>query len=141
MRSNDKAQNERDSLTSTETVQPQQTSLPESIGPYKILGKIGEGGMGTVYIAEQRTPIRRRVVVKVVNLRMDTKQVLARFEVEHHALAVMNHPNIARVYDAGATAAGRPYFVLEHIPGIPITDYCNRNRLSNRRLSEHRLRT
>ena len=80
----------------------------------------------------QRTPIRRRVVVKVVNLRMDTKQVLARFEVEHHALAVMNHPNIARVIDSGATSEGRPYFVMEHVQGMPIHDYCDHNRLTNR---------
>ena len=107
-------------------------SMPSMIGPYKILERIGEGGMGTVYVAEQRKPIRRRVALKVIKLGMDTKQVLSRFEVEHHALAIMNHPNIARVFDAGATAEGRPYFVMEHVQGIPINDYCDRNRLTNR---------
>ena len=118
---------------STETSLPRAlTTLPDQIGPYKILERIGEGGMGIVYVAEQRKPVRRRVAIKVVKLGMDTKQVLARFEVEHHALGIMNHPNIARVYDAGATAEGRPYFVMEHVQGIPIQDYCDRNRLPNR---------
>ena len=102
---------------------------PNEFGPYKILEKIGEGGMGSVYVAEQREPVRRKVALKVIKWGMDTKEVLARFEVELHALTIMNHPNIARVYDAGATPEGRPYFVMEHVPGIPIADYCDRNCL------------
>ncbi|MCH8963861.1 MAG: serine/threonine protein kinase [Planctomycetes bacterium] len=112
------------------------TGHPERIGPYKILEKIGEGGMGVVYVAEQREPVRRKVALKVIKLGMDTKQVLARFEVEHHALTIMNHPNIARVYDAGATPEGRPYFVMEHVPGIPINDYCDRHLLNTRQRLE-----
>ena len=81
---------------------------PEQIGPYRILERVGEGGMGVVYVAEQREPVRRKVALKVIKLGMDTKQVLARFEVEHHALTIMNHPNIARVYDAGATPRDDP---------------------------------
>ena len=88
--------------------------------------------MGSVYVAEQREPVRRRVALKVIKWGMDTKEVLARFEVEHHALTIMNHPNIARVYDAGATSEGRPYFVMEYVPGIPLTDYCDGERLSTR---------
>ena len=76
--------------------------------------------MGAVYVAEQREPVRRKVALKVIKWGMDTKDVLARFEVEHHAFAIMNHPNIARVYDASATPEGRPYFVMEHVPGIPL---------------------
>ncbi len=108
------------------------TTHPEQIGPYRILEKVGEGGMGVVYVAEQREPVRRKVALKVIKLGMDTKHVLARFEVEHHALTIMNHPNIARVYDAGATPEGRRYFVMEHVPGIPINDYCDRHLLNTR---------
>ncbi|HEX6203112.1 MAG TPA: serine/threonine-protein kinase [Thermoanaerobaculia bacterium] len=103
---------------------------PEWIGPYRLLDKIGEGGMGVVYLAEQEKPIRRRVAVKVVKLGMDTAQVIARFESERQALALMSHPNVARVYDAGATPNGRPYFVMEYVAGLPITDYCDQHRLS-----------
>jgi WD40 repeat protein/serine/threonine protein kinase len=105
-------------------------SRPESIGPYRVLEVLGEGGMGVVYLAEQRAPVRRRVAVKLIKLGMDTRAVVARFEAERQALAVMDHPNIARVYDAGATADGRPYFVMEYVPGEPITDYCDRQRSS-----------
>jgi eukaryotic-like serine/threonine-protein kinase len=86
---------------------------------YRILRPVGEGGMGTVYLAEQREPIRRDVALKVVKLGMDTSQVLARFANERQALAMMDHPNIARIFDAGATAKGRPYFVMEYIEGVP----------------------
>ncbi len=96
---------------------------------YRILRPVGEGGMGTVYLAEQREPIRRQVALKVVKLGMDTSQVLARFANERQALAMMDHPNIARIFDAGATAKGRPYFVMEYIEGVPITQYCDRNRM------------
>ncbi len=97
---------------------------------YKILDLLGEGGMGVVYLAEQTEPMRRRVALKVIKLGMDTKQVVTRFEAERQALAMMNHPNVAKVFDAGATEDGRPYFVMEHVPGLAITDYCDRHRLS-----------
>ena len=86
--------------------------------------------MGTVYLAEQREPIRRKVALKVIKAGMDTKEVLARFDVEQHALTIMNHPNVARVFDSGATSEGRPYFVMEFVPGVPVTTHCDRNRLS-----------
>jgi serine/threonine protein kinase len=101
------------------------------IGPYKILQLIGEGGMGMVYMAEQQHPIARKVALKIIKHGMDTRQVIARFEAEQQALALMDHPNIARVFDAGSTQAGRPYFVMELVHGIPITDYCDRNSLPN----------
>ncbi len=99
------------------------------IGPYRIIDRIGEGGMGVVYLAEQEQPIRRRVALKVIRLGMDTEDVIARFEAERQALAIMEHPNIARVFDAGATERGRPYFVMEYVDGIPITRYCDREKL------------
>ncbi|MCJ7728758.1 MAG: serine/threonine protein kinase, partial [Sedimentisphaerales bacterium] len=99
------------------------------IGRYKLLQLIGEGGFGVVYMAEQEEPIRRRVALKIIKLGMDTKQVIARFEAERQALAMMDHPNIARVLDAGATDTGRPYFVMELVKGIPITEYCDKNNL------------
>jgi serine/threonine protein kinase/tetratricopeptide (TPR) repeat protein len=102
----------------------------DQIGRYKLLEKIGEGGYGVVYMAEQTEPIRRRVALKVIKLGMDTKQVIARFEAERQALALMDHPNIAKVLDAGATETGRPYFVMELVQGIRITDYCDENGLS-----------
>jgi eukaryotic-like serine/threonine-protein kinase len=102
----------------------------DRIGHYKLLEQIGEGGMGTVWMAEQQEPVRRKVALKVVKLGMDTKQVIARFEAERQALALMDHPNIAKVLDAGATETGRPYFVMELVKGIKITDYCDRNNLS-----------
>jgi eukaryotic-like serine/threonine-protein kinase len=101
-----------------------------TIGPYKLMEQIGEGGMGVVYVAEQSQPVRRRVALKVVKPGMDTKQVIARFEAERQALAMMDHPNIAKVHDAGATESGHPYFVMELVRGIPITEYCDREQLS-----------
>jgi serine/threonine protein kinase len=98
-------------------------------GRYKILERIGEGGFGVVYVAEQKTPVRRRVALKIIKLGMDTRAVVARFEAERQALAMMDHPNIAKVLDAGATDTGRPYFVMELVRGIPITDYCDQNNL------------
>src|ERR1017187_1630180 len=95
----------------------------DRIGHYKLLQQIGEGGMGTVWMAEQAEPVRRKVALKVVKLGMDTKQVVARFEAERQALALMDHPNIAKVLDAGAADTGRPYFVMELVRGIKITDY------------------
>src|SRR5271165_3843575 len=106
--------------------------IPETkcIGPYKLLQKLGEGGYGVVYMAEQEQPIRRRVALKIIKLGMDTKNVIARFEAERQALALMDHHNIARVLDAGATETGRPYFVMELVYGVRITDYCDQNRVS-----------
>ncbi len=102
----------------------------DRIGRYKLLQQIGEGGCGVVYMAEQEEPVRRRVALKVIKLGMDTKSVIARFEAERQALALMDHPNIAKVLDAGATDTGRPYFVMELVRGIKITDYCDQNNLS-----------
>jgi len=99
------------------------------VGRYKLLEKLGEGGCGVVYLAEQEEPVRRKVALKVIKLGMDTKQVIARFEAERQALALMDHPNIAKVLDAGATETGRPYFVMELVKGIRITDYCNQHHL------------
>ncbi len=109
-------------------------SSPEqgAIGPYKILERIGEGGMGVVYLAAQESPVRRRVALKIVKPGMDSAQVVARFEAERQALALMDHPHIARVLDGGSSAAGRPYFVMELVRGLPIGDYCDRRRLSTR---------
>jgi serine/threonine protein kinase/tetratricopeptide (TPR) repeat protein len=100
-----------------------------SIGPYKLIEQLGEGGMGVVFRAEQTQPVRREVALKVIKLGMDTGQVIARFDAERQALAVMDHPNIAKVFDAGATDRGRPYFVMELVRGIPITEYCDRHNL------------
>jgi eukaryotic-like serine/threonine-protein kinase len=103
---------------------------PDHIGPYKILECLGEGGMGVVYLAEQEQPIRRKLALKVIKQGMDTHEVIARFESERQALAIMNHPNIARVYDAGIAERGTPYFVMEHVPGVPIVAYCDKHRLN-----------
>ena len=102
------------------------------IGRYKLLELIGEGGFGVVYMAEQEEPIRRKVALKIIKLGMDTKQVIGRFEAERQALAMMEHPNIAKVLDASATDTGRPYFVMELVKGIPITEYCDKNNLDTR---------
>jgi serine/threonine protein kinase len=106
------------------------------VGPYKLLQKLGEGGCGVVYMAEQEKPVRRRVAVKVIKLGMDTKNVIARFEAERQALALMDHPNIARVLDAGATETGRPYFVMELVRGVKITEYCDENKFDTRQRLE-----
>jgi tetratricopeptide (TPR) repeat protein/tRNA A-37 threonylcarbamoyl transferase component Bud32 len=102
---------------------------PTRIGPYRILQVIGEGGMGIVYAAAQVEPVRRRVAVKMMKVGMDTKEVVARFEAERQALAVMDHPGIARVLDVGATEAGRPYFAMEYVPGVPLNEYCDQHKL------------
>src|SRR5256885_3328132 len=96
-----------------------------TIDCYKILQLLGEGGFGTVYLAEQETPVRRKVALKILKPGMDTRSVIARFEAERQALAMMDHPNIARVFDAGATDAGLPYFVMELVRGVKITEYCD----------------
>jgi eukaryotic-like serine/threonine-protein kinase len=105
---------------------------PDRIGGYRVLSVLGEGGMGVVYLAEQTEPVRREVALKILKLGMDTRQVVARFEAERQALAVMEHPGIAKVYDAGATDAGRPYFVMERVAGVPITEYADTHRLGVR---------
>jgi len=104
--------------------------IGDRIGRYKLLQQIGEGGCGVVYMAEQEEPVRRRVALKVIKLGMDTKQVIARFEAERQALALMDHPNIAKVFDAGATETGRPYFVMELVRGSKITEFCDEQQLS-----------
>jgi serine/threonine protein kinase len=106
------------------------------IGPYKLLERIGEGGFGVVFLAEQAQPVRRRVALKVLKPGMDTRQVVARFEAERQALAIMDHPNIAKVYDGGATASGRPYFVMELVRGVPVTEFCDQNHLTLRQRLE-----
>jgi serine/threonine protein kinase/Tol biopolymer transport system component len=115
---------------------PMTTTLSEGpgtvIGRYKLLEKIGEGGMAVVYMAEQEQPIRRKVALKIIKLGMDTRQVIARFEAERQALALMDHPSIAKVLDAGATETGRPYFVMELVTGVSITEYCDKNSLSTK---------
>src|SRR6516162_6738810 len=102
------------------------------IGPYKLIEQIGEGGMGTVWMAQQTEPVKRLVAVKLIKPGMDSKQVIARFEAERQALALMDHPNIARVLDGGTTGAGRPYFVMDLVKGVPITRYCDQHRLTPR---------
>jgi serine/threonine protein kinase len=106
------------------------------IGPYKVVEPIGEGGMGTVWMARQQEPVRRMVALKLIKAGMDSKQIVARFEAERQALALMDHPNIARVLDGGATAGGRPYFVMDLVKGVPITQYCDEHRLTPRQRLE-----
>jgi serine/threonine protein kinase len=120
-----------------ETVSEAPAGLPSNapdvvIGPYHLLRIIGEGGMGEVWLAEQTQPVRRRVAIKLIKAGMDTREVVARFESERQALALMDHPAIAKVFDAGATPEGRPYFAMEYVDGIPITTYCDRHRLTMR---------
>src|SRR5262249_58746676 len=99
-------------------------------GRYKLLEEIGEGGMGTVWVAEQTQPVRRKVALKLIKAGMDSRAVLSRFEAERQALALMDHPNIAKVLDGGTTEAGRPFFVMEYVPGVPFTEYCDAACLS-----------
>src|SRR5438876_1747256 len=122
-----------DAVTSPETLRKAEApgeKAGDRIGRYKLLQQIGEGGCGVVYMAEQEEPVRRRVALKVIKLGMDTKQVVARFEAERQALALMDHPNIAKVLEAGATDTGRPYFVMELVRGVKITHYCDERNLS-----------
>ena len=109
----------------TVTPQPLTESPGTVIGPYKLLEQIGEGGFGVVFMAEQTAPVKRKVALKVIKPGMDTRQVIARFEAERQALALMDHPHIAKVLDAGATETGRPFFVMELVKGVPITEYCD----------------
>src|SRR5262249_22712808 len=106
------------------------------IGPYKLKEQIGEGGMGLVFVAEQQEPVRRKVALKIIKPGMDSGQVIARFEAERQALAMMDHQNIAKVFDAGTTESGRPYFVMELVHGVPITEYCDANKLTPRQRLE-----
>jgi serine/threonine protein kinase len=130
-------------LNVSEQPQPQATVDDPSrerpgtvIGPYKLMEQIGEGGMGLVFVAEQQQPVRRKVALKVIKPGMDTRQVIARFEAERQALALMDHPNIAKVLDAGETAGGRPYFVMELVKGVPITEFCDQNQVPIRQRLE-----
>src|SRR5436305_1610223 len=109
--------------------QPVAERLGTVIGSYKLLQQIGEGGMGTVFLAEQTQPVQRKVALKVIKPGMDSRHVIARFEAERQALAMMDHVNIARVFDGGTTENGRPYFVMESVHGVPITRYCNAYQL------------
>src|SRR5436190_445217 len=113
-------------------VVPTPESPDSRIGSYRLTARIGEGGFGDVYLAEQDEPVRRTVALKIIKLGMDTRAVVARFEAERQALAMMEHPNIARVFDGGATETGRPYFVMELVRGVPITSCCNRRGLGLR---------
>ena len=111
--------------------EPAATERPGTvIGPYKLLEQIGEGGMGTVYMARQTEPVRRLVALKIIKPGMDSRQVIARFEAERQALALMEHPHIAHVFDGGTTTSGRPYFVMELVKGVPLTKYCDEHRLT-----------
>ncbi|REK17434.1 MAG: tetratricopeptide repeat protein [Planctomycetota bacterium] len=118
------------SPSGAKTTHQPRAAAGETIGPYKLLEEIGEGGMGIVYMADQQSPVRRRVALKIIKPGMDTRQVIARFEAERQALAMMDHPNIAKVLDAGTTPSGGPYFVMELVRGIALTDYCDQNNLS-----------
>ena len=111
-------------------------SASVAIGPYQLLHLIGQGGMGEVWLAEQKQPVHRRVALKLIKAGMDTREVVARFESERQALALMDHPAIAKVFDAGSTPEGRPYFVMEYVAGLPISDYCDRHRLTMRQRME-----
>ena len=106
------------------------------VGPYKLLQQVGEGGFGVVYMAEQQEPVRRQVALKIIKPGMDTKEVIARFEAERQALALMDHPNIAKVLDAGATSDGRPFFVMELVKGVPVTEFCDKNSFSTKQRLE-----
>jgi serine/threonine-protein kinase len=116
-------------LAATAIERPVREGPGTAIGPYKLLEQIGEGGFGVVFMAEQQQPLRRKVALKVLKPGMDTRQVIARFEAERQALALMDHPHIAKIFDAGQTASGRPYFVMELVKGLPVTDFCDQARL------------
>jgi eukaryotic-like serine/threonine-protein kinase len=123
-----------DSTIAPARIKPARQTVSEKSGDiidqYKLLKPLGEGGFGSVWMAEQSKPVQRRVALKIIKLGMDTKQVIARFEAERQALAMMDHPNIARVFDAGMTATGRPYFVMELCTGEEISAYCDKRKLS-----------
>jgi non-specific serine/threonine protein kinase/serine/threonine-protein kinase len=131
----DDLRREVDALLEIDSVTPdpsEDVRPPERIGPFRLLQKVGEGGMGEVWEAEQERPVRRRVAFKLIKWGMDTKEVLARFESERQALALMNHPNIAKAFEAGSTDEGRPFFAMEYVKGVPLTEYCDVQRLDTR---------
>jgi eukaryotic-like serine/threonine-protein kinase len=117
---------------STDGFSPIEERPGTAVGPYKLMEQIGEGGMGLVFVAEQQRPLRRKVALKIIKPGMDSRDVIARFEAERQALALMDHPNIARVLDAGTTESGRPYFVMELVKGIPIVEYSDQQKLTAR---------
>ena len=121
---------DQDAFAAATVEQPSDEAIGTEIGAYQLLQEIGLGGMGVVYMAEQNHPVRRRVALKLIRSGMDSGQVMARFEAERQALAMMDHPNIAKVFDAGETEDGRPYFVMELVKGVPITQYCDDQRLT-----------
>jgi WD40 repeat protein/serine/threonine protein kinase len=131
---------EQDTSSTEQVSTPEQTQIMESsaeapgtvIGPYKLRERLGEGGMGVVYLAEQKEPIRRKLALKIIKPGMDSRNVITRFEAERQALAMMSHPNIARILDGGTTAQGRPYFAMELVRGVPINDYCDQHQLTIR---------
>jgi serine/threonine protein kinase len=125
----DEAESDKD-VGSTASVADSAGGPGTKIGRYKLVRVLGEGGMGIVYLAEQEHPIKRQVALKIIKPGMDTKQVIARFEAERQALALLDHPNIAHVYDAGTTEAGRPYFAMEYVKGVPIIEHCDRQKLT-----------
>src|SRR5262249_52917784 len=118
-------------LSPTQPIESAQTA-GEMIGRYRLVQKVGEGGMGEVWLAEQKEPVRRRVALKLIRAGMNTRELIARFESERQTLALMDHPSIAKVFDAGSTIQGAPYFVMEYVAGVPITTYCDNHRLSTR---------
>jgi serine/threonine protein kinase len=135
LREHEEADNSGDGVAPSPEIEAELARLKpeesgETIGPYKLREQVGEGGFGTVWVADQELPVKRRVALKIIKLGMNTREVIARFEQERQALAMMDHPNIARVLDAGATQFGRPFFVMELVRGIPITDYCDQANLS-----------
>jgi len=120
--------------------QPAAKDHPTQIGPYRVLTALGEGGMGTVYLCEQQEPVKRRVALKLIKLGMDSKAIVARFEQERQALAMMQHDGIAKIFDCGTTERGQPFFVMEYVKGVPLTQYCDRGRGAIRRRRRKRAR-
>ena len=125
-----------ETLFSTSTANLSYPVAGTIIGPYQLRQVLGHGGMGEVWLADQKQPVQRRVAVKLIKSGMDTREVVARFESERQALALMNHPAIAKVFDAGSTPEGRPYFVMEYVSGIPVTTYCDKHKLTTRQRLE-----
>jgi serine/threonine protein kinase len=138
------ARRAREEVQSTGVQRSRQDPTAEAAGDgidrYTLIEEIGEGGMGTVWRALQSEPVRREVALKVIKLGMDTREVVGRFEAERQALALMDHPHIAKVLDGGATRGGRPFFVMELVDGVPITDYCDREKLGARGTTGRRSR-
>ena len=126
----DKQESHKEEFFPTASLADSSAVIGEQIGPYKLLSVLGEGGFGMVYLAEQKHPIKRQVALKVIKPGMDSKRIVARFEAERQALALLDHPGIAHIFEAGSTESGRPYFVMEYINGMPITDYCDYHKLS-----------